>query len=70
MDEHRLQAMGFDKPYKELIIYIPRKPVNTQYAGRDFTTYGRCPNCGNGVQDGMCGTDEKCARCRQLLKWR
>ena len=69
VDEHRLKAMGFEKPYKEMITYIPREPINQQYAGRDFTTHGHCPNCGTGVQNGMCGKDEKCPGCNQILKW-
>ena len=70
VDEHRLKAMGFDKPYKELVKYIPREPTNTQYVGCDFATHGKCPNCGKGVQDGMGHKDEKCPACGQLLKWR
>lgn len=69
VDEHQLKSMGFDKPYKELVKYIPRQPTNTQYVGHDCTTYGKCPNCGRGVQDGMGHKDERCPNCRQLLKW-
>lgn len=64
-----LIEMGFDKPYNELVKFVPRKPINTSYAGRDFTTYGKCPNCGGSVQDGMCGSDKKCRKCGQILKW-
>lgn len=63
-----LKEMGFDKTYDELIKFVPRKPLNTSYAPCDFTTYGKCPNCGESVQDGMGHTDEKC-KCGQLLKW-
>lgn len=69
IDEFRLQAMGFDKPYKELIKYIPREPLNQHYVGHDCTTYGICPNCNKGVQDGMGFKEEKCSHCGQLLKW-
>lgn len=67
-DDH-LELMGFDKPYSELVKFIPMKPVDTQYASCDFTTYGKCPNCGGSVQDGMGHRDEKCKKCGQLLKW-
>ena len=64
-----LESMGFDKPYKELVKFIPCKPLNTQYVSCDFATYGKCPNCGGSVRDGMGGKDEKCKSCGQLLKW-
>ena len=64
-----LEKMGFDKSYDELVKFVPRKPINTQYAPCDFTTYGRCHNCGKSVQDGMGGRDDKCRNCGQLLKW-
>ena len=64
-----LKEMGFNKTYNELLKFVPRKPINQSYAGCDFTTYGKCPNCGNTVTDGMGGTDEKCRGCGQLLKW-
>lgn len=69
ISDAQLEAMGFDKPYKELVKFVPRKPINQQYASCDFATYGKCPNCGCGVRDGMGGTDEKCRVCGQLLKW-
>lgn len=69
IDDDVLKEMGFDKPYKELVKFIPRKPINTQYAPCDFATYGKCPNCGGSVQDGMGHRDEKCSKCCQLLKW-
>ena len=64
-----LYKMGFDKPYDELVKFVPRKPIDTSYVGCDFTTYGKCPNCGGSVQDGMGRRDEKCRSCSQLLKW-
>jgi hypothetical protein len=67
-DEH-LEFMGFDKPYNELVKFIPRRPECTSYAGCDFTTYGKCPNCGESVQNGIGFTDEKCKNCGQLLEW-
>ena len=64
-----LKEMGFNKTYDELVKFVPREVTNQQYAPCDFTTYGKCPNCGGGVQDGMGGKDEKCKNCGQLLKW-
>lgn len=64
-----LKEMGFDKTYDELLKYVPRKVTNTSYYGRDCTTYGKCPNCGGGVHDGIGGTDKKCGKCGQILKW-
>lgn len=64
-----LKKMGFDKTYEELVKFVPRKAIDTQYAPCDFTTYGKCPNCGGSVQHGMGYTEEKCRKCGQLLKW-
>lgn len=69
IDDKILKSMGFDKPYKELVKFIPLKPTNQQYASCDFTTYGKCPNCGGSVQDGMGYKEEKCRSCGQLLEW-
>ena len=63
-----LKEMGFDKPYNELVKFVPRRPQDTMYASCDFTTYGKCPNCGEKVQNGMRHRDEKC-KCGQLLDW-
>lgn len=64
-----LKKMGFDKTYDELVKFVPIKPINTQYAPYDFTTYGKCPTCSGSVQDGIGHKDEKCSKCGQLLKW-
>ena len=64
-----LITMGFDKPYNELVKFVPRRPIDQSYAACDFTTYGKCPNCGENVRDGIGGKDEKCRSCGQLLKW-
>ena len=64
-----LKKMGFDKTYDELVKFVPIKPINTQYAPCDFTTYGKCPTCNGSVQDGIGHKDEKCSKCGQLLKW-
>jgi hypothetical protein len=65
-----LESMGFDRPYEQLVKFIPREPLNQSYAPCDFTTYAKCPNCGGGVQNGMGHKDEKCRNCEQLLKWK
>lgn len=65
-----LNEMGFDKTYDELIKFVPRKPKNQDYVGHDCTTYGKCPNCGKTVQNGMGGKDEKCRSCGQMLNWK
>ena len=64
-----LKEMGFNKPFNELLKFVPLKPLSTQYVGCDFATYGKCPNCGKTVVDGMGHTDERC-ECGQLLKWK
>lgn len=68
-DDNVLKEMGFDKPYNELIKFVPRKPIHQHYASCDFATYGNCPNCGESVRDGMGGTDNKCRKCGQMLRW-
>ena len=69
ISEKDLKLMGFDKPYNELVKFVPRRPIDKTYASCDFATYGKCPNCGSNVQDGMGGKDDKCKNCGQLLKW-
>lgn len=68
-DDNVLKEMGFDKPYNELIKFVPRKPIHQHYVSCDFATYGVCPNCGEGVRNSMGGTDAKCRNCGQILKW-
>jgi hypothetical protein len=67
-DTH-LESMGFDKPYNELVKFVPREPTNQNYIPCDFATYGKCPNCGAKVQNGISGKDNKCIKCNQILKW-
>lgn len=67
-NEH-LESMGFDRPYEELVKFIPRKPSNQSYAPCDFTTYAKCPNCGENVQNGIGHKDEECENCHQILAW-
>jgi hypothetical protein len=69
ISDNVLKEMGFDKSYDELIKFIPRKPIDTSYAPCDFTTYGKCPNCGERVENCMGHFEEKCRNCGQLLKW-
>lgn len=64
-----LKSMGFDRPYNELIKFVPIRPIGTSYVGCNFTTYGKCPNCGGSVEDGIGFREEKCGSCGQLLKW-
>ena len=45
------ELMGFDKPYSELVKFVPRRPEDQSYAGCDFATYGKCPSCGSTFQD-------------------
>ena len=61
-----LKEMGFDKPYNELILYVPKKPIHQEY--HDFTTYGICPNCEKRVSVCMDGGIKKCD-CGQMLDW-
>ena len=68
ISDEKLRAMGFDQTYNELVKFIPREPTNQQYASCDFATYGKCPNCGNSVMNGMGHTDKHC-KCGQVLKW-
>ena len=51
--DQQLKEMGSDRTLAELIIYVPREPKDKHYAGCDFTTYAKCPNCGRKVQDGI-----------------
>lgn len=67
--DYVLKEMGFDGTYKELQKFVPREPINQSYAPCDFTTHGKCPNCGGWVQNGMGFKNDKCSSCGQLLKW-
>lgn len=66
--EEQLKEMGSDKPLSELLKFVPRNPLNTQYIPVNFETQGICPNCGKFVVNGMGGTDKKCS-CGQILLW-
>lgn len=61
-----LKEMGFEKPYNELIKYVPKKPLHQEY--HDFTTYGTCPNCKEQVSICMESGIKKC-KCGQMLDW-
>ena len=63
-----LKDMGFNTTYQELLKHVPLRPLDKTYVHCDFTTYGKCPNCGNVVRDAMGWTDKEC-KCGQLLKW-
>lgn len=67
--DDNLKDMGFDKTYRELLKFVPRRPLYQKYISCDFATYADCPNCGNLVTDGIGGTDKKCRHCGQVLKW-
>ena len=66
--EEQLKEMGSNKQLSELLKFVPRKPLNTQYITVNFETQGICPNCGKIVVNGMGGTDKKCS-CGQILLW-
>lgn len=67
--DETLRSMGCVVSYEELCKLIPRIVVDQHYSGRDCTTYGKCPTCGNSVSSGIGGTDEKCHKCRQVISW-
>ena len=64
-----LGKIGFERPYRELIKYVPLKPLNQRYIHNDFVTYAQCPNCDMRVANGIGYEDEKCQHCGQMLKW-
>lgn len=68
-DEVWLRQIGFTEPYDTLVKYVPRKPTEQQYVGCDFTTYAKCPSCGERVQNCMGNGQEEC-ECGQRLKWK
>lgn len=63
-----LQYIGFTEPYENLVKYVPREPLDKNYVHHDFTTYGKCPSCGNRVCVVMADEEEQCS-CGQRLKW-
>lgn len=64
-----LNKIGFERTYRDLIKYIPQKPLNQRYIHNDFATYAHCPNCDMRVINSIGGKDEKCKYCGQMLKW-
>ena len=68
--DEELKEIGENRTRKEIMKYIPCMPDNQQYVHHDFTTYAKCPNCGNQVQNGIGYKDETCNSCGQLLKWK
>ena len=69
ISDNVLKEMGFDRPYNELVKFVPRRPIHQTYASCDFTSYGKCPNCGKTVQNGIGFKEEKCKDCGQFLEW-
>lgn len=69
-DLEKLKEAGYTRPYSEMVKYIPRKPLHQQYAECNFATYGKCPACGETVQNGIGIKEEKCPNCEQALDWR
>lgn len=68
LSDEVLKQIGFTESYKELVKYVPRKPLDPRYVSCDFATYAKCPNCNQTVQDGIGFKQEKCC-CGQMLKW-
>ena len=68
IDNRVLGEMGFTEGYRELVKYVPRKPINQSYAGCDFTTYANCPSCQKRISNCMGNGDKKCS-CGQMLDW-
>ena len=67
--DKQYKEMGFAGGYDELKKFIPAHVENQSYCGHDCTTYGKCPTCGETVQNGMGGTDKVCPKCQQILTW-
>jgi len=67
--DEELKQMGSDKTLKELLKFVPLKPLGQQYIPVNFETQGKCPSCGSWVRNGMGGKDEKCGMCNQILEW-
>lgn len=67
--DKQYKQMGFSGGYDELKKFVPAHVENQSYCGHDCTTYGKCPTCGETVQNGMGGTDKVCPICQQILTW-
>lgn len=66
--DEQLKEMGSNQTLSELLKFVPRSPLHTQYIPINFETQGTCPNCGAFVVNGIGGTDKKC-KCGQILRW-
>jgi hypothetical protein len=69
VSDEQLKEMGSDKTFAELIKFVPCAPIRPKYIPVNFETQAICPSCGGIVVDGMGGTDKKCKKCGQLIKW-
>lgn len=69
VSDEQLKEMGSDKTFSEFIKFVPCAPVHSQYIPINFETQAYCPSCGEIVVDGMGGTDNKCKKCGQIIKW-
>ena len=67
--DEELKEMGSDKTYAELLKYVPLEPNDQHYVSVNCATYGKCPTCGESVQDGIGLTHHQCPKCNQRLEW-